>query len=241
MCTDSPSASLIPPTLDVDELLAFHRATFGSARMEDGGGAGGETEGGAGGESSGEGQSGGSASSGGEAGGAGGEQNAGSTPKTFDETYVRGLREEAAGYRRQLRESQDKQQAQLDGIAKALGLKSDEVDPAELTKQLGEAQSSARTAATNLAVFQAAGKHQADPAALIDSSAFQAKVATLDTADEKFATTVDDLIAEAVKTNPRLKAAPVAGSSSADHAGGSGEGAGKPKTLSDAISSHYGS
>ena len=43
----------------------------------------------------------------------------------------------------------------------------------------------------------------------------------------------------AATDNPKLKAAPVATSSSVDHAGGTGEGAKKPTSIEGAATAHY--
>lgn len=123
-------------------------------------------------------------------------------------------------------------------IGKALGLvKDDETpDPAKLTEQLTATQAQARQAAVELAVYKAAGKHSGDPVAILDSRAFLASVQALDPNGSDFNTAVDAAIKAAVEGNPKLKAtAPAAGASTVQHAGGSGEGAVKPKTLDEAI------
>ncbi len=123
-------------------------------------------------------------------------------------------------------------------IGKALGLvKDDETpDPAKLTEQLTATQAQARQAAVELAVYKAAGKHSGDPVAILDSRAFLASVQALDPNGSDFNAAVDAAIKAAVDGNPKLKAtAPAAGASTVQHAGGSGEGAVKPKTLDEAI------
>ncbi|WP_131104034.1 hypothetical protein [Ornithinimicrobium sufpigmenti] len=128
-------------------------------------------------------------------------------------------------------------------LGKALGLikdGDDAPDPTELTQQVQAAQAAAREAAVELAVFKVAGKHQGDPNALLDSRTFLAKVSALDPQAEDFTSKVDAAIKDAVTDNPKLKAAPVAGASSADHAGGSGEGQTRtPKSLTDAVAGAY--
>ncbi|UTT40245.1 hypothetical protein NMP99_02740 [Glutamicibacter mishrai] len=127
----------------------------------------------------------------------------------------------------------------LDAITKALNpdAKGDEKPTAEqLTKQLAERDTAAKQAQTELAVYKLAGKHGADADALLDSRAFLAKIAELDhtkTAD------VEKAIKEAVESNPKLKSVRVAGSSTADGAGGSGEKAKKNTGLGDALAGHY--
>lgn len=86
-------------------------------------------------------------------------------------------------------------------IGKALGLVADEpLDPAKLTESLTAAQSQAKQAQIELAVFRNAGE-AADPAALLDSKTFLEKVSTIDPADTAAITAA---ISEAVTQNPRL-------------------------------------
>ncbi|WP_162989183.1 hypothetical protein [Glutamicibacter nicotianae] len=127
----------------------------------------------------------------------------------------------------------------LAAIQKALNpdAKGDEKPTAEqLTKQLAERDTAAKQAQTELAVYKLAGKHGADADALLDSRAFLAKIAEIDhtkTAD------VEKAIKDAVESNPKLKSVRVAGSSTADGAGGSGEKAKKNTGLGDALAGHY--
>lgn len=128
---------------------------------------------------------------------------------------------------------------QLEAIAKALNpdAKGDEKPTAEqLTKQLAERDTAAKQAQTELAVYRLAGKHGADADALLDSRAFLAKLADIDHTDTA---KVTKAIADAITENPKLKSVRVAGSSSADGAGGSGEKANKTAGLGDALSQHY--
>lgn len=128
---------------------------------------------------------------------------------------------------------------QLEAIAKALNpdAKGDEKPTAEqLTKQLAERDTAAKQAQTELAVYRLAGKHGADADALLDSRAFLAKLADIDHTDTA---KVTKAITDAITENPKLKSVRVAGSSSADGAGGSGEKAKKTAGLGDALSQHY--
>lgn len=116
------------------------------------------------------------------------------------------------------------------------GQKGEKPDAEALTKQLTEQTTAAKQAQVELAVYRAAGKHGADADALLDSRAFLAKIADIDhtkTAD------VEKAIKEAVENNPKLKSVRVAGSSTADGAGGSGEKAKKNTGLGDALAGHY--
>lgn len=152
------------------------------------------------------------------------------------QTLIKNTRGEAAEHRTKATAAEKKLTEQLDGIAKALGLKGEEkTDPAKLQQQLDQTQQQAKTAAVELAVYKTASKHQGDPDALLDSRGFLAKLTDLDPADAKFQDKVDAAIKAAVDENPKLKATQAAASSSADHAGGSGGGSGKPTSLEDAI------
>lgn len=126
-------------------------------------------------------------------------------------------------------------------IGKALGLiKDDETpDPAKL---LADAQTAQRQAQVELAVFRTAAKHQGDPAALLDSRAFLAKVADLDPTASDFEDKVGTAIKDAVAANNKLKAGQVPGASSVDHSrpGGERRTDRPPATLADAVASHYG-
>lgn len=123
----------------------------------------------------------------------------------------------------------------LAAIQKALNpdAKGDEKPTAEaLTKALSERDADAKQAKTELAVFKAATKQGADADALLDSRAFQAKIAELDPTDVK---AINKAITEAVTENPKLKTVLAAGASGANFTGGSGESAKKATSLEDAI------
>lgn len=128
-------------------------------------------------------------------------------------------------------------------IGKALGLVKDDqpADPAEVARQVADSQATARQAQVELAVFRAAGTHQGDPNALLDSRAFLAKIADLDPTASDFAAKVDGAIKDAVSANPKLKTVQAAGASGADLTGGTGETPTRtPRTLDQAVSAHYG-
>lgn len=92
-------------------------------------------------------------------------------------------------------------------IGKALGIVEDgaETDPAKLTESLTTAQREAKQARVELAVFRNAATAGGDPAALLDSASFLAKVADLDPSDSS---ALSEAIKSAVEANPRLGAAP---------------------------------
>jgi uncharacterized protein (DUF736 family) len=106
-------------------------------------------------------------------------------------------------------------------FGKILGLVKDDapVTPEHLTEQLTSAQTAAKAAALELAIYKTAATAKADPAALLDSRAFLDKVAGIDPTDSA---ALAAAISEATTSNPRFKvtqAAPVGG---ADFTGGSG-------------------
>src|SRR5690606_29512204 len=128
-------------------------------------------------------------------------------------------------------------------IGKALGLVEDDApaDPAALATAAQEAAATARTAQVELAVFKAATTSGANPVALLDRNSFTKAIAGLDPAQADFDTKVTEAITAAVAADPALKAAPAAGSSSVDHAGGSGEKTVRTvKPMAEAVASTYG-
>lgn len=90
-------------------------------------------------------------------------------------------------------------------IGKALGLVQDEpIDPAKLTESLTTAQTEAKQARVELAVFRNATAAGGDPAALLDSTSFLKSLAAVDPSDSAAVTAA---IQSAVAANMRLGAA----------------------------------
>lgn len=131
---------------------------------------------------------------------------------------------QAASQRTQLTQVQQQQQAMLDAVKSALGLGDKTPTPEELTKALSEERGRSRQAMVDLAVYQNAGKHAADPTALLDSRSFAQAVASIDQNAPDFATQLDAAIKVAVEHNPKLKAAAAqaAAASGTDGTGGTG-------------------
>lgn len=233
----------------VAALLAFHRATFGDTRMEAGTGDG-------------------AAAAGGQPAGtprADGVPPATSapagTPPPADQPpadgwdgkveslpepvqkMIRELRQENGNRRTALTAAEQQQKDVVRAFAKAAGIElpGDEQapDPAALTQQLTATQAQARQAAVELAVYRAAGTHQGDPNALLDSRAFLTKVGDLDPTANDFAAKVDAAIKDAVTTNPKLKTGRVPGSSSVDAPGGQSGVPRTPIPLDQAVNRHY--
>jgi hypothetical protein len=114
-------------------------------------------------------------------------------------------------------EAASKHAAMLDTIAKGLGLKDDDSppDPAKLAEQLTAAQAETarkdaekREADVKLAVYMAAGNHEANAVALVDSLSFQRSVKDLDPAADDFADRIGEAITKAIETNPLYKVTP---------------------------------
>ena len=113
-----------------------------------------------------------------------------------------------------LAEAQTAQQAQMDALAKALGLKSDDAppDPSKLAEQITaeqgktEAESARADAAERqVAIYRLAanGKHEGNPVALLDSATFLKAMAEVDPTDEA---AVVAAVKTAIDANPSLKA-----------------------------------
>jgi hypothetical protein len=149
---------------------------------------------------------------------------AGDAGKTFDEAYVKQLRDEAAASRVKARDAELAQAATLDAIAQALGLKGNEQpDPAALAQQLTAAQVEARQLKIERAVEKAARACEADEDLVTAVLAHGGKLAALDPSAGDFATAVEALVKTTVDANPRLKStapAPGAGRSGGDFPGG---------------------
>lgn len=162
------------------------------------------------------------------------------------------LRRENASSRTSAKEqaAKDAEAALIQRLGKTLGLVDGDKAPTaeELAQQLTEqttqteqARAAHRDTQAELVVWRHAGDLKVDAQALTDSRAFAAAIKDLDPSDAKFEEDVKKAAQEAVSKNPKLGAAPAAGSSSADHGGtGGGASTSKPKTLTDAVSGHYG-
>lgn len=125
------------------------------------------------------------------------------------EAEIKRLRAEngAARTNAKAQAAEDARKELANTIGKALGIVEDgaETDPAKLTESLTASQREAKQARVELAVFRNAAAAGGDPAALLDSASFLAKVADLDPSD---ADALADAIKAAVEANPRLGAAP---------------------------------
>lgn len=126
-----------------------------------------------------------------------------------------------------LKTEQD-QQAKLDAVLVALGLKPDpKTDPAataaKVAKELTDAQARIGELTIENALFKLAGKAGADVDALTDSRTFMKQLAALDPSATDFEKTVGQAIRDAVKSNPKLALGGQGPArQGADHNGGTG-------------------
>lgn len=167
---------------------------------------------------------------GGQSGGQQGTSNGGAQDvkdlPDWAQKLIRDTRAEAASHRTKATEAETAKQSSLDAIAKALGLKKDEADPAKLAEQLTGKDNELRQSKVELAVHRLAGKHGGNPDALLDSRSFLTSVKDLDPSGKDFTQAVESAIKDAVKANASLKAAPAGPAvSGGDFTGGTGAGA----------------
>jgi hypothetical protein len=98
------------------------------------------------------------------------------------------------------------QQAQMDALAKALGLKTDEPpDPDKLAAQVAEEQGKARDAQIQLAIYRNAATAEANADLLVDSQKFRDATKEVDPTD---AAAMTAAIQAFIEANPAFKAAP---------------------------------
>ncbi|MDQ0943277.1 hypothetical protein [Streptomyces sp. V1I1] len=133
-------------------------------------------------------------------------------------------------------------------LLKDLGLlKPDETpDPAKLAAELGEKDTrlaalaeSARTQAIELAAYKAAGKHEANAAALLDSRSFLESVKGLDPTADDFADKLDTAIKAAVEANAQLRTGQAPRRGGGEFPGGPGT-TGRPTSLGSAVAAALG-
>ncbi|MDN5669336.1 MAG: hypothetical protein L0G87_13175 [Renibacterium salmoninarum] len=227
----------------LDELFAFHSATFGDAVMEAEGDSAAATADSASDQNPSEKQA--EAS---ESAKSDGEQ----APATAEwDGEIESLPTEAQKLIRELRSKDADERIaakKLAAIQKAINPDTTDakVDPetlaADLAKERADSQTARETLQSTelqLAVFRKASRLGADGDSLLDSTSFLASIKGLDASDTE---KIDAAIKDAVEKNPtKFAAARVAGKSSAEFNGGPGEQRTKPTTLDGAISEHYGS
>lgn len=126
-------------------------------------------------------------------------------PQDFEERF-KAQQKVNRDLERKLNEARDAQKAQIDALAKALGLKDDEPqDPEKLAAQVAEEQGKARDAQVQLAIYRTAAAAEANADLLVDSSSFRAATKDVDPTDVAAMT---EAIKAFVEANPAFKAAP---------------------------------
>lgn len=251
----------------VDEIMARSRSRFGHGKFfmtqgtpEGGAGEGGAGEGGSGEGGAGTGSGEGGAGQGAGESGAGAGSGAAKGEKIEDlpewaQKVIKDARADAGKARTDAKKTaaEEASAATLTKVLEALGVKGNKTPTleevqAELDKvknENGSKEGALKQRTIELAVYRTASKKgiDGDADALLDSRSFLEKVSALDPDHKEFGAKVEQAIKDAVKDNPKLKASQAgAGTSSADHgSGGSGEGGQRqPKSLTDAVSGHYG-
>lgn len=159
-----------------------------------------------------------------------GEQTSQDTGKVYTEADLKKVRDEAAGRRTELRQTEqerDQLKATLDQLRKALDPDSkDEDDPKKVaekaTAERDATNQELRALRIERAADKAARKHGADPDALTDSKAFEKAAEGLDPEADDFASKLDELVKTTVENNPKLKAGQAPSRSGSEFTGGSG-------------------
>jgi len=119
---------------------------------------------------------------------------------------VENLRAEVDAEKTKRTEMETKFSGFMDNFAKLFGGAEKQLTPEQIAQKAQESDQQAREANVKLAVFQTAGKHGADPDALLDSASFVRAISKLDPSADTFAANVDTAIKNAVEGNARLKA-----------------------------------
>ena len=129
--------------------------------------------------------------------------------KTFDAAYVKGLREEAAKYRKEKKEfseKADKLDAQLKAIQKALGLADEEPDAEKLSQELKKKDRALRDLKIEISLSKVSQKLDADAdlthAVLLRNGVFDDIEFEN---DKELVTILEKHVKEALAANPKLK------------------------------------
>ncbi|RTE47898.1 hypothetical protein [Actinobaculum sp. 352] len=135
--------------------------------------------------------------------------------------------------------AEEAEQGILTKILAALGVTNDNKQPTieEVTAQLETEKATAKTAQTQIAIMRA-GNGIADVDMLLDSAAFTRHIANIDTTDTKALTdAIKTFVTEHPKFSPGTQAA--TGTSTVEHAGGTGENRTPSTSLADAVARVY--
>lgn len=129
--------------------------------------------------------------------------------KTFDEDYVKQLREEAAKHRKAKKaesERAQKLEMQVKAIQKALGLEDDEPDSVKLQEQLESLKQQLKEEKLRNKFTSAATKLGADPELTYAYLKHVGDLDDLDVEDAKFNDALEEVIESAIDAHPKLKA-----------------------------------
>lgn len=159
---------------------------------------------------------------------------------------IRDLRTENAATRTNAKETAAAEAR--DQLLRELGLVKDNepADPAALSAaigekdtRIGELETQGRMQAIELAAYKTAAKHDANPAALLDSRSFLTSVEGLDPTADDFTQKLDDAIKAAVEANQQLRAGQAPRRGGGEFNGGPGAREGRPASLSQALSRRF--
>lgn len=115
----------------------------------------------------------------------------------------RDARETAEKQVKDLQAQLDGSKSQIDGILTALGLNNkEEVDPDKLARDFAATSKSEQNLRVENSILRLAGKHGADPDALVDSRSFMDEVSKLDPNADDFTTKLTEAIQAKVKAVP---------------------------------------
>lgn len=145
-------------------------------------------------------------------------------PKTYEEKYVKELREEAAKHRTErnaAKEQAEKMQNQMKAIQKALGLEGEEPDAEKLQKDLQSKDSELRNLKIEIAFNKAAKKAGADEDLTYAVLHRRGALDALEL-DGTLSTALEELIEQELKNNPKLKAETGGTGNTGDTGGSSG-------------------
>ncbi len=139
-----------------------------------------------------------------------GNQDTGDS-KTFDEKYVKELRDEAAKYRKERKQYADDKQKlenQIKSIQKALGLDDGEPDEKALEEKLNAKETELRSLKVENAFSKVARKAGADEDLTLAVLHRKGKLNDLDP-DDNLEGSLEDLVKQELESNPKLKAGEV--------------------------------
>jgi hypothetical protein len=156
----------------------------------------------------------------GEAGGQGQAEDISALPQ-WAQDHIKNLRQENGTQRTGKKAAEQ----QRDAVLAALGINADgeEIDPEKIKGERDKLAGDLRALQIKTALTDAAVKHKADHDLVVPYLVGKGSLADLDPDSATFPVDVDALVAEAVKANPKLAAAPAAGQSGAPIPGGSGD------------------